>query len=223
MKSFINSITLTNGLVQHATFSALDVTDIVHPSRPDGSITFVNAAGLLTVSQFPKSFMYDDDGTLGTLGTERTLYVGDETDNNFSGTLALWDTGNSVWVTVSVSSGTFDFDGGVHVVGGIDAAGIASTGTIAFAAPADSLGITSKAFASQTHDLFETLTSAGAITSRFNKDGYFMTRKVAAPSDGDLVASELVIWLDDTNGAGKVKFKAKTADGTVVTASINLA
>jgi hypothetical protein len=62
-----------------------------------------------------------------------------------------------------------------------------------------------------------------SIFSRFNKAGYFMTRKVAAPADADLVASELSFWLDDTNGACKAMFKAKQADGTVRSGSVALA
>lgn len=57
----------------------------------------------------------------------------------------------------------------------------------------------------------------------FNKDGYFTTKKVAAPADADLVASEMALWLDDTNGAAKLMVKAKQADGTVRTAALALA
>jgi hypothetical protein len=43
------------------------------------------------------------------------------------------------------------------------------------------------------------------------------------PADDALVASELLLWFDDTNGAAKLKVKAKQADGTVKTASVALA
>ena len=45
---------------------------------------------------------------------------------------------------------------------------------------------------------------------------------VAAPADGDLAAGQAFIWLDATNGAGKLMVKAKTANGTVATGSVTL-
>jgi hypothetical protein len=44
----------------------------------------------------------------------------------------------------------------------------------------------------------------------------------AAVSSGLLDASTWSFWLDDTDGAGKLMVKAKTADGTVVTGSLAL-
>jgi hypothetical protein len=44
-----------------------------------------------------------------------------------------------------------------------------------------------------------------------------------APADGDISASECALWFDDTNGAAKLMVKAKSANGTVVTGSVNLA
>ncbi len=79
-----------------------------------------------------------------------------------------------------------------------------------------------QAAASQSADIQQWSDSTPTILSRVNKAGYFMTRKVAAPADGDLASSELAIWLDATNGAGKVMFKAKTANGTVATGSVTL-
>jgi hypothetical protein len=38
----------------------------------------------------------------------------------------------------------------------------------------------------------------------------------AAPTDGTLHAGECALWVDQTNGAGAVGYKGKTADGTVV-------
>ena len=45
---------------------------------------------------------------------------------------------------------------------------------------------------------------------------------VAAPADGALAAGQAFIWLDATNGAGKLMVKAKTANGTVATGSVTL-
>lgn len=44
----------------------------------------------------------------------------------------------------------------------------------------------------------------------------------SAPADADIAAGELYIWFDSTNGAAKVMFKAKQADGTVRTGSVAL-
>lgn len=66
--------------------------------------------------------------------------------------------------------------------------------------------------------------SAGTTTySRFNKDGYFMTRKTAAPADADIATGEMALWFDSTNGAAKLKIKAKQADGTVRVGEVALA
>jgi len=80
-----------------------------------------------------------------------------------------------------------------------------------------------KAAPSQSANIQEWQSSSSAVLSRINQSGYFMTKKVAAPADGDVNTSELAIWFDNTNGAGKAMFKGKTADGTVVTGSVALA
>ena len=60
------------------------------------------------------------------------------------------------------------------------------------------------------------------VLSRFNKSGYFMTRKIAAPADADVATSEVAIWFDNTSGAAKVMFKGKDSGGTVRTGSVTL-
>ena len=52
--------------------------------------------------------------------------------------------------------------------------------------------------------------------------GAALITTAAVPADGSLAASQMRLWLDPTNGAGKLMIKAKTADGTVVTGSVNL-
>lgn len=44
----------------------------------------------------------------------------------------------------------------------------------------------------------------------------------AAPSDEIIRNGEMCIWFDQTNGAGKLMIKAKTANGTVVTGEVAL-
>lgn len=80
-----------------------------------------------------------------------------------------------------------------------------------------------KGVASQSGDQLTLLDSADATQSRFNKDGVFMTRKTAAPADGDLVAGEMALWFDSSNGAAKLMVKAKEAGGTVRTGEVALA
>ena len=79
-----------------------------------------------------------------------------------------------------------------------------------------------KGASSQSGDLQHWVSSADAVYGTISENGYFTTRKVAAPADGELSASELAFWFDDTNGAGKLKIKAKTANGTVVTGEVAL-
>lgn len=64
--------------------------------------------------------------------------------------------------------------------------------------------------------------STGARLSAIHK-GYFMTRRNTIPADADLATNDLALWFDNTNGAGKLMVKAKTANGTVVTGSVTLA
>lgn len=75
----------------------------------------------------------------------------------------------------------------------------------------------------QSGSLVEVQDNAEAIMSRFDKDGYFMTRKTAAPADADIATGEMALWFDSTNGAAKLMVKAKQADGTVKTAAVALA
>ncbi len=68
-------------------------------------------------------------------------------------------------------------------------------------------------------------TAATALTTRVNlveASGYIENAKVAAPADASLAAGQFALWLDATDAAGKLKVKAKTADGTVVTGEVVL-
>jgi hypothetical protein len=76
---------------------------------------------------------------------------------------------------------------------------------------------------SQSVDIVQVLSETPTVLSRFNKAGVFGTRVNAAPADADVATSEAMLWFDNTNGAGKLMVKAKTADGTVVTGSVVLA
>lgn len=75
---------------------------------------------------------------------------------------------------------------------------------------------------SQSANLTEWKSSAAAVYGTVSENGYFTTRKNTAPDDEELVAREAAWWFDSTDGASKLRIKAKTADGTVVAGSITL-
>lgn len=54
------------------------------------------------------------------------------------------------------------------------------------------------------------------------KNGFVNTTKHTAPADATLAAGDLSVWFDQTDGAAKVKFKGKSADGTVVVGEVAL-
>lgn len=88
---------------------------------------------------------------------------------------------------------------------------------------ANDVGFIVRAAAAPAGDLIQLKDSTAAILSRFNKAGYFMTKKTVVPADADLTNGELALWLDPTNGAAKLMIKAKQTDGTVRTGSVALA
>jgi hypothetical protein len=73
--------------------------------------------------------------------------------------------------------------------------------------------------AAQTENLFDVVDETGIAAPwfRINKDGYLVVKKNAAPADADLSAGEVALWFDSTNGAARVMFKGKQADGSVWT------
>ncbi|MDQ3897254.1 MAG: hypothetical protein M3326_08460 [Actinomycetota bacterium] len=75
----------------------------------------------------------------------------------------------------------------------------------------------------QAGSLLELQDTSQAVQSRFDKSGYFMTRKVVGPGDADIATGELAMWFDPKPGASKVMFKAKDANGTVVAGAVSLA
>lgn len=74
-----------------------------------------------------------------------------------------------------------------------------------------------------TNDVFY-FTSGALFTLvlRMLASGALILGGITAPADGDLAASQLGVYFDDTNGASKVRFKGKSADGTVVTGNVAL-
>lgn len=99
---------------------------------------------------------------------------------------------------------------------------IVSGNTSMQASSAATVAGNAKAAASQTADIFQVLDSSANVLCRFTAQGYFTTKKVAAPVDSVLGNSEVAFWLDDTAGATKLKIKAKDSAGTVRTGEVAL-
>jgi len=76
--------------------------------------------------------------------------------------------------------------------------------------------------ASQTENLLEAYDAADDLPLRLSSDGYIIIATHAAPADADLSAGECALWFDQTNGAAKLKIKAKQANGTVKTGEVTL-
>lgn len=85
---------------------------------------------------------------------------------------------------------------------------------------AGTVGLRIDGATAQTADQMQVRDVSSNIQSRFNKAGYFMTRKTAAPADVDLANSEVAIWWDATIGATGVKYKGKDSAGTVVSGTL---
>lgn len=101
----------------------------------------------------------------------------------------------------------------------------ATNTTVAVTAPSNGnrVMVLKQATGTQFFSVLEAQDSANNVLSKIDKNGYFMTRKKAAPADADVATSELALWFDDTSGAAKVMFKAKDSGGIVRTGSVALA
>lgn len=135
--------------------------------------------------------------------------------------------GNADYLTTLLINGglaaSFQYNGGPKFFVGGDGTSVA-VGT--FKASAAGIGALAVApfDSSQIYPIFGVWSNDfSAHYGGFNRNGYFHTKKAAAPSDGEIAAGELVLWFDPTNGAAKVMWKAKQADGTVRTGSVSLA
>lgn len=69
---------------------------------------------------------------------------------------------------------------------------------------------------------FQAITSAGAHVAEVGQRGVVISRNTA-PANGDLVAGQVALWFDKTDGAAKLKLKGKSANGTVVQGEVALA
>ena len=180
--------------------------------------------GVATLTGFENDVYAYGGGTIGEMTAYRTQYF-----DNGSG--ANIDLGAILYApSINSSGGTFSNLYGIYlgnVVGGTSnnyAIYTAGGETRHKTGGATIVGLSVQAAASQSADLVRLLASDGTtIQHRYNKDGYWITNRHSAPADGDLGAGDMALWFDQTNGAAKLKIKAKQADGTVRTGEVALA
>lgn len=71
--------------------------------------------------------------------------------------------------------------------------------------------------ASSTGDMVQFRGRPGVtVSSRVDKNGYFITGNTTAPADADLAVGEAAIWVDPTPRTGGVRWKIKATDGTII-------
>lgn len=228
-RKYLHSITLTRGIVVGSVFEPIEFDDLpplqiggaIAGGHDDGSVLYEDTDGNLAQAGAGE-FIWDGPGALTGFGG---LFIAARSMQY--GSLGLWnpDVGRYYIFT------TGDASGGIGVIEqttgnrvNFRVGSLTSTSFIINSGPADiaNTGGLISAGSTQTNDLFTIADHAVATLSRFNKAGFFMTRKVAAPADADLASSELAIWLDATPGATKAMFKAKDSGGTVRTGSVAL-
>lgn len=162
--------------------------------------------------------VYDDTGT-------------DKGDWDARGHIDLHDRANSTYVALDPTgtikaivnpatiSGSSIFEVGVAGLGlvfYISKPGFGQQFTTNIINPAD-IGWLMEAATGQTADLTDWYDENFDLGLRIDKRGGIVIGVKSAPADGDLAASQLAFWFDDTNGGADLEIKAKTADGTVVT------
>jgi hypothetical protein len=77
-------------------------------------------------------------------------------------------------------------------------------------------------YSNDADEAFE-VTTDNAVVLKFGDAHKLQVRgATAAPADAALAAGSFSLWLDQTNGAAKLKIKAKQANGTVVQGEVAL-
>jgi len=107
---------------------------------------------------------------------------------------------NAVMAQATITGSNLTLSGNLAAVGGVFSGAVSgTTGTFS-----DALVATSGTF-------------SGAVVAPV-----VGVTQNSAPADGTIAVGECVIWFDKTNSEAKLMFKAKQADGTVKTGSINV-
>ena len=184
----------------------VDIGDPVGDANDDNSLLFVDSSGNLQDAA-PGTLWYSVSAGTALLPT---LHIGSDAAGR--GQFALWNAGSAYAYFGMNASGQFVIPVNTLI-----------QGTLTLTPAIDAIPFRVTAHASQSNNLSEWLSPILDFYARINKNGYFLIAKVAAPADAEISGSELALWFDDTNGAGKLMIKAKTANGTVVTGSVLLA
>lgn len=200
----------------------LSIGDPITGGRADGSVLYEDASGQLAVTTVVdggvSGFYFSDAISVpGLGGTPLTLSLG-ATGGGSAGAIRLRGDSGEGYVSHDDSGGINIVAGDLATPGGnvsVYAATLYCSGNFLGGAGDKDTG-----FSWTLHNTVQTvdawsIVQNSAILSRFNKAGYFMTRKVAAPADGDLATSEVSWWWSDTATSPAVKFKGKDSAGTV--------
>lgn len=186
-----------------------DVLQIV-----DGHQAFAAASGL------PSEWTTDEFGNVIIAPTEAP---GGGLGNGNVHIIAAVDAQDALTITDSDNPDEFNF--GIDPFGYL-LGGAGSGADFETANSPDSYTVLKVAGASasgQVHDLLQIKNNTLNRLIRVLRTGYLvMSGQNAAPADADVPTSGIAFWFDDSNGSGKLMVKGKTADGTVVSGSVNL-
>lgn len=187
----------------------------------------------------------DDDGSIGTNGG---LHIASGLRQAFGGSQAVWvdpeedlvhilmtaapGTPVQPFVKITKQDGTnlvtIDKEGAINVFRNGSNVGWFAGDNPAFgvrlgvnAGATDVIPILVGAAAGQTVDLLR-IAQGATVFAKFNKNGYFITKKNAVIADADLAAGEAALWFDSSNTLPRFMIRAKTADGTVKSGAIAL-
>lgn len=183
----------------------------------DGSYNWVGIGGFLVVGVFDGA---DASGGL-ILGGNPTTGVGAVllrvTSTTSTAEMLMAGKDNSTQVGLTIN-GTGVSGSGSY----LDVGGLVNGDQFTTSALSDVVKVSARAHASQSVNIAQFISSGGTVYSSVNKNGYYMTSKVAAPADAELANSQMAFWLTDTPAGAMFNVKAKDSAGNVVTGSFNL-
>lgn len=124
---------------------------------------------------------------------------------------------------VPVDIGVWDGSSSIGVGGGTDGSiQIAATSAFAYIQVRDDQQNESVKIQGRAGEDLMEVGSGGQVVGGIHAGGYFYIAVNTAPADGILAAGQAALWFDSSNGAAKLMIKAKQADGTIKTGSINV-
>lgn len=187
-----------------------------------GGADFFNVTGTTTITSIATSW----DGRVVTLKFAGALTVTDGSNLKLAGsyTTVADDTltlvhRSGVWYEVGRN---IDFSKRIKGGSATTSAGFGAWLTAKALSTGTEAAYFQRFSSGQTADIMAVADESGNVYCGFDKNGYFHVRKTSAPADGDIEANEVFFWFDPTNGAAKVKFKGKQADGTVRSGEVAL-